>query len=87
MHVNYVVARSAEGWSVFEDGLPLVTVRAHRDALEMGCLLTLAIKAAGGKAGLFLRQEDGALAICDSDADLSRLPRPAGADRADMASV
>ena len=67
MAINYVVARSAEGWSVFEEGQAVITAASPREAIEMGQLLALAARAAGGKASLFVKRDDGALESCEGD--------------------
>lgn len=65
--LTYAVVHTPRGWTLFEDGLPIETRDEKPDVVEVGHLMTLAVKAAGGKAKLLVQDRTGRLEAWDLD--------------------
>lgn len=73
MHLTYAVVHTPAGWSVFEDGLVVHSFEDKAEAAEVGHLLTMGAKAAGGSAKLLVQSDCGRLEPWDLDHALNRL--------------
>ena len=67
MPVTYTVVRSGDGWTVLEDGEAIERRSYKPDAVEVGQLLTVASRAAGGTATLVVQDGAGRLETWNLD--------------------